>query len=97
MRRVTISVRVRVAKKKSVLVNVTLMLGAALKDYAAAMATTSRSTNGNDACNIPGLRIIIMRKRSFSWTCSACAGATGVSERQKEDAQSNKTRKLMNP
>lgn len=94
MRRVTISACEW--QKKSVLVNVTLMLGAALKDCAAAMATTSWSTNGSNAFNIPALRIIIMPKNVISWTCPVCAGVTGVSKLQKEDTQSNKTSKLMN-
>lgn len=81
MRRVTISAGEW--QKKSVLVNVTLMLGAALKDCAAAMATTSWSTNGSNAFNIPGLRIIIMPKNVISWTCTVCAGVTGVSKLQK--------------
>lgn len=72
------------------------MLGAALKDCAAAMATTSWSTNGSNAFNIPGLRITIMPRNAISWTCPACAGVTAVSKLQKEDTQRNKTRELVN-
>lgn len=62
MRRVTISAcewQKKNKKKKSVLVNVTMMLGAALKVFTAAMATMSSSPNWSYIFNIPGVGLVL--------------------------------------